>query len=42
MRSDRTEMLYWLQQQRRQELLMPAVQTLNNVTLPPLTLSQVL
>jgi len=41
MQSDRTEMLYWLQQERRQVSLMPAVQTLN-ISLPPLTISQVL
>jgi len=42
MHSDRTEMLYWLQQERRQQSLMPAIQTLNSVNLPPLSISQVL
>ncbi|XP_065911737.1 uncharacterized protein [Dysidea avara] len=41
MQSDRTEMLYWLQQERRQVSLMPTVQTLN-ISLPPLSISQVL
>lgn len=34
MSSDRTEMLYWLQQERRQAILKPAITTLTIETAP--------